>query len=210
MREPMVRVRATGGRALALLSALVLLALLGLPASAGLAQGLPPRPTPAPSPVPTSAPSSGGSSDDSGEEPGRITGTVIDQTTGAPAPGIAVRVGDQTVTSDANGNYGRSGLASGVYTVTLVLSPSQGTPSQGTVTVTVAAGATVVQHLFFRSPASPTTTTVPLPRPPTPTPPTPASLPNTGAPDRSSAPLGLLGLLLVSLGAALAFRRTHP
>jgi hypothetical protein len=202
----MVRVRATGGRALALLSALVLLALLGLPASAGLAQGLPPRPTPAPSPVPTSAPSSGGSTDDSGEEPGRITGTVIDQTTGAPASGIAVRVGDQTVTSDANGNYDRSGLASGVYTVTLVLSPSQGTPSQGTVTVTVAAGATVVQHLFFRSPVRPTAAT----QPPTPTPPTPASLPNTGAPDGSSAPLALLGLLLVSLGAALALRRTHP
>lgn len=208
MREPLLRVRATGGRALVLLSGLVLLALLGLPVSAGLAQGLPPRPTPPPTSPPRSG---GGSTGGAAEEPGRITGTVIDQTTGAPAPGVGVRVGDQTVTSDADGNYDRSGLASGVYTVTLVLRPAQGTPSQGTVTVTLEAGATVVQHLFFRSPASPTATAVLPSTPPTPTPPTPARLPNTGAAGSSSAPLGLLGLLLLSLGAAvLALRRAHP
>ena len=35
---------------------------------------------------------------------GRITGTVIDLTTGAPAPGIKVTVGEVIVISDANGN----------------------------------------------------------------------------------------------------------
>lgn len=197
MRERLLRARAAG----AALAGVLLLALLGLPAHASLAQGLPPRPTA----VPTAAPHSGGD-DDTAEEPGRITGTVIDQTTGAPAPGIGVRVGDQTVTSDANGNYDRPGLASGVYTVTLVLSPAQGTAAQGVLTVTLAPGATLVQHLFFRSPARPTASAAPAA--PTLTPPTPARLPDTGAPDRPAAPLALLGLLLLGLGAAaLGLRR---
>lgn len=190
---------APGGWSGLVLSGVLLLALLGLPARAGLAQGLPPRPTP----VPTSVPRSGGGDDDTAEEPGRITGTVIDQTTGAPAPGIGVRVGGQTVTSDANGNYDRPGLAAGVYTVTLVLSPSQGSAVQGPLTLTLAAGATLVQHLYFRSPARPTASAIVAPPVPT-----PARLPNTGTADRPATPLALLGLLLLCLGAAvLGLRR---
>src|SRR5215213_5217680 len=63
----------------------------------------PPRPTLTPVP-PTPAPSTPAEHSD-GSSPtavpaGRITGTVIDQTTGAPAPNIVVAVGDQTVLTD--------------------------------------------------------------------------------------------------------------
>lgn len=161
------------------------------------AQALPPRPTV----VPTAAPSTGGGgSSDSDEAPGRITGTVIDQTTGAPAAGIAVLVGDVQVRSDASGNYDRSNLASGVYTVTLSLSADQGSASQSPQRVTLAAGATVVQHLFFRSPVQVAPTALPTPAP------IPASLPNTGA-SEATALLPLLGMTLIGLGAALLLLR---
>ncbi|HEU4322771.1 MAG TPA: carboxypeptidase regulatory-like domain-containing protein [Roseiflexaceae bacterium] len=195
-------VRAGGAIAGTVALLLGLLALGAGLAPAGLvgAQELPPRPTVAP----TAPPRTGGG-DSGDEEPGRITGTVIDQTTGAPAPGIAVLVGDVTVRSDANGNYDRPELASGVYTVTLVLSADQGTASQPAQRVTVASGATVVQHLFFRSPVRAATTAVATPLP-TPLP-TPASLPNTGAAEPSPA-LPLLGAALIGLGLALlALRR---
>src|SRR5215216_7570480 len=86
--------------------------------------GQPPRPTitPIPRPIltPTSKPRQ--DSDDNTTLPtGRITGTVIDLETGAPAPEIAVSVGDTQVTSDPNGNYDRNGLPPGNYSVALVL-----------------------------------------------------------------------------------------
>jgi hypothetical protein len=83
----------------------------------------PGQPTPPPvEPTPTQQaprpPRDDDDDDDDDDEPatGRITGAVIDLTTGAPAPGIAVTVGDQMVTTDSNGNYDRSGLPGGAYT----------------------------------------------------------------------------------------------
>ncbi len=155
----------------------------------------PPRPTITPSPtaIPTPAPTS--QPDDSGNPAAtsRITGTVIDLTSGAPAPGIAVTVGDQTVTTDANGNYDRSGLPSGTYLVALALTEGQGTPAQNPINVELAAGATVVQHLAFHSPVRAVT--------PTPPPPSaPGELPTTSG-SAGDTWLGLsLGLALLAAG----------
>src|SRR5215213_6254640 len=89
------------------------------------AQGQPP-PRPTLTPVPPTPVRSSDHSSPTAVPAGRITGTVIDQTTGAPAPNIAVAVGDQTVVTDANGNYDRSGLPAGSYTVALALTAEQG------------------------------------------------------------------------------------
>jgi LPXTG-motif cell wall-anchored protein len=183
-------------------AALIIVALgLGLASAPGAAQaqGLPPRPTVAPTDVPS----------DTGHHPtpvipGHITGTVIDQRTGAPAPGITVQVGELSLTSDSGGNYDRNGLAPGSYRVALALAEGQGASAQGALTVTVAAGQTVVQHLFFRSPAPALAPATPTPVP-TPAP-APAALPNTGAREDASALLLALGALLLGLG--LLARRT--
>lgn len=143
------------------------------------AQELPPRPTAIPTVAPTK------------ERPtaiptGRITGTVIDQTSGAPAPGIAVRVGDTVTISDANGNYDRNALAAGTYEVALLLTAEQGETAQAPVKIELAADATAIQHLFFRGPV----TAVPAQAEPV-----PAALPATGAKDQARW-LILLALLL--------------
>jgi hypothetical protein len=96
-----------------------------------------------------------------GSTMGHITGTVIDLTTGAPAAGIAVDVGGEIVTSDANGNYDHW-LPVGTYPVALALADSQGTPEQGTVSVTVPPDAPAIQHLSFRSPPLPTVAPAPI------------------------------------------------
>jgi hypothetical protein len=168
-----------------------------------------PRPTltPAPSATPTSVglptrtPSPRDNDDDEQPAPaGRITGTVIDLTTGAPAPGIAVQVGDITITSDANGNYDRSGLTAGRYVVALALRAEQGTPAQGPITVELGADATIVQHLNFHSllPAPAATPTAATP---------PTTLPVTGGADDLAWPLMLLGLALLLGGGAALVRR---
>jgi hypothetical protein len=82
---------------------------------------------------------------------GRITGTVIDLSSGAPVPDITVRVGNVIVTADANGNYDRSGLPVGIYPVALVLNEGQGTAAQEPQQVQLAAGATVIIHLNLYS-----------------------------------------------------------
>jgi LPXTG-motif cell wall-anchored protein len=157
----------------------------------------PPRPTLTPAPTPR--PSSG--NDDSSEAAtGRITGTVIDLTTGAPAPGVAVTVGDTTVTTDSNGNYDRSGLAAGEYSLALVLAAGQGAPAQAPIVVTLADDATVIQHLSFRSPAPAAS----APAPATP----PAALPTTGGPAENGWLVLALSLLMIAGGVALRFRRT--
>lgn len=158
----------------------------------------PPRPTLTPAPTPK--PSSGSHSSD--EATGRITGTVIDLTTGAPAPGVAVTVGDTSVTTDANGNYDRSGLAAGDYQVALALTAAQGTAAQGPIAVALAAGATVIQHLSFRSPPPPALTPAPAPAV------TPAALPTTGGPADGAWLMLTLGLMLIAGGVALRFRRS--
>jgi len=95
---------------------------------------------------------------------GHITGTVIDLSSGAPSAGVAVRVGDALVWSDANGNYDHW-LPVGTYTVTLALADGQGTPAQDVMNVPVLADVATVQHLNFRSPqpvqAAPTAAAAP-------------------------------------------------
>jgi hypothetical protein len=160
----------------------------------------PPRPTL--TPAPTAKPSSGGHSSEPAN--GRITGTVIDLTTGAPAPGVAVTVGDTTVTTDANGNYDRSGLAAGDYQVALALAAGQGTPAQAPIVVALAADATVIQHLSFRSPppAALAPTSAPTPAA------TPAALPITGGPADGAWLMLTLGLMMIAGGVALRLRRS--
>src|SRR2546421_1957611 len=112
-----------------------LLVLVGLALGVGVgsplarAQDLPPRPTTvptSPSVSPTPIPNPAKDHPATPATPtGRITGTVIDLTTGAPAPGIMVMVGDVTVTTDTNGNYDRVGLPPGSYPLALVLAKGQ-------------------------------------------------------------------------------------
>jgi hypothetical protein len=167
------------------------------------AQGQPPpRPTltPVPPAPPTRAPRSNHASP-TAVPAGRITGTVIDQTTGAPAPKIAVAVGDQTVVTDANGNYDRSGLPAGNYTVGLALTAEQGVAGQAPIVLTLASGATVVQHLVFRSPApiAPTPTVVAAP----------TTLPTTGGADGGVWGALALGIVLLGLGVGLRGREVR-
>jgi hypothetical protein len=170
------------------------------------------RPTLTPAPIapttvpgPTRTPSSNDGDNRERLAPtGRITGTVIDLTTGAPAPGIAVQIGDVITTSDANGNYDRSGLAAGHYVVALALRVEQGHPAQEPLTVEVGADATVVQHLNFRSlpPARPAASPTAAPAGAA-----PATLPVTSGANDLSWPLVLLGLaLLLGGGAVRAWR----
>jgi len=164
---------------------------IGEGASIAQAQTLPPRPTAQPTAKPQESKNHGETSASSG----RITGTVIDLSTGAPAPGIGVVVGDVAVTSDGNGNYDRAGLAPGAYTVALALAANQGTAAQEPIVVDLGAGATVVQHLFFRSAPALEPTAVPAAI----TQPAPTTLPRTGG----EAPWGWPHLAIVLGMAAL-------
>jgi hypothetical protein len=80
-----------------------------------------------------------------------VTGTVIDQATGAPVPFAMVTIGAQTISADANGNYDLW-LESGSYTI--VLASDSGMNSQP-VQVELPAGQEVVQHLSGVSAAPP-------------------------------------------------------
>lgn len=143
--------------ALVVVAALLLAMIAGLGGGSteALAQGLPPRPTlPPVTPTtvpPTATPLPEPEPGPRRLKPGRVTGTVIDASTGAPAANVAVRIGPRIVVSDANGNYDWSGLPVGDYEVALALPADWGVDLQGTLTVTVDEGATTVQHLFFRS-----------------------------------------------------------
>jgi hypothetical protein len=165
-----------------------------------------PRPTLTPAPsatpvsLPTRTPSPRDDDDDQQAPAGRITGTVIDLTTGAPAPGVAVQVGDITITSDANGNYDRSGLTPGRYVVALAMRAEQGVPAQGPITIDLGADATIVQHLSFHSPQPAAAATPTAATPPT-------TLPVTSGADDAAWPLVLLGLALLLGGGAALVRR---
>jgi hypothetical protein len=205
MRPLLLRLVMSGG--------LLLLALsLSLRAATTPAYAQPPRPTiqptatPTAPPAPTSTPKPKGDSDDDEPAlPGRITGTVIDLTTGAPAPGIAVLIGDIRVVSDASGNYDRNGLSAGSYTVALALANGQGTPAQGPIVVALGAGATVVQHLSFSSPLPATA----MPAAPTATPAAvPPGLPRTGD-GSGGGSAALLWAALALAGGALLLRRSR-
>ena len=156
---------------------------------------MPATPTAIRSPTPTPRPEHRDKSQPTAT--GRITGTVIDLTSGAPAPGIAVMVGDVTVTSDANGNYDRTGLPPGSYPVALVLAEGQGTPAQDQLTIMLAADATVVQHLFFRSQPATSPTPVAIAAAP------PATLPPTSGPVPTGWLWVVLGLVAIGLGGGV-------
>jgi len=173
---------------------------LWLGAAPAHAQGQPP-PRPTLTPVPPTPVRHSDHSSPTAVPAGRITGTVIDQTTGAPAPNIAVTVGDQTVVTDANGNYDRSGLLAGSYTVALVLKAEQGVIGQAPIVVTLASGATVVQHLVFRSAASAVPTPVIAAAPTT--------LPITGGADGGAWGVLALGIALLGLGIRLRGRKAR-
>ena len=171
-----------------------------LGAAPAQAQGQPP-PRPTLTPVPPTPVRSSDHSSPTAVPAGRITGTVIDQTTGAPAPNVAVSVGDQTVITDANGNYDRSGLPAGTYTVALKLADNQGIAAQAPVMIALGADATVVQHLAFRSPAPVAPTPVVAAAP--------AALPVTGGADGAAWAVFALGIALLGVGVALRGRQRH-
>jgi hypothetical protein len=147
---------------------------------------------------------------------GRITGTVIDQRTGAPVPGVTVQVGNVVVTSDATGNYERVHLWPGRYTVALMLDAEQGIPAQEPLIIRVPENTSVTQHLFFasESPAATATIAAAVAAPsPTPTAEAPRAepvllprtLPETAAasaPHRSRA-LMVVGVLVLGAGLVL-------
>jgi hypothetical protein len=166
------------------------------------AQDLPPRPTTIPTVAPTAAPRPApGEEETAATLPGRITGTVIDQTSGAPTAGIAVQVGDVTVFSDANGNYGRDGLVPGTYIVAVQPSASQGVTSEAPAAVLLESGATVIQHVAFRSPAPAAITPLPTTAPVEVV--QPAQLPSTGAPISATSQNVYLALTLLAGGFVL-------
>lgn len=149
---------------------------------------------------------------------GRITGTVIDLTTGAPAPGMIVRVGDGAVTSDSNGNYDRNGLAAGEYTVQLIVEGQNMRAEQGAQIVELSRDGLVVLHLFFRSVATtaptatataqPIPTALPSDLPDTAVAPIPARLPVTAAAGQGVPPgvWLVLGAFLLLMGVLLQFQ----
>jgi LPXTG-motif cell wall-anchored protein len=159
--------------------------------SQSYAQQLPPRP------IPTAVPEE---KEEAVAEiiPARITGTLIDLRTNAPAAGIAVVVGDQTILTDANGNYNRSDLMPGTYQVVLSLSAEQGEAAQGSITIEVTSGETVIQHLGFRS-LAPVAAQAPEVV-------VPSVLPQTGGSD-FAMPGVIVSLLLIGAGYVLKRRR---
>ena len=174
-----------------LIAILISLALFSGTTRESSAQQLPPRP------IPTATPEK---KDKPREEiiPARITGTLIDLRTSAPAPGIAVIVGDQTIITDANGNYDRSDLMPGAYQVMLSLTVLQGEAAQGPITIEVASGETVVQHLGFRSPTPAATPVSEVAAP--------SALPNTGGSDLVTPGL-IVSFILMGAGYVLNRRR---
>ncbi|MGQ9894702.1 MAG: carboxypeptidase-like regulatory domain-containing protein [Roseiflexus sp.] len=113
-------------------------------------------PLPAPSPRPavefTEQSSGGGSAPDRSAIPGHIGGTVIDIVSSAPVPGMPVRVGDNIVTTDQDGNYGIWVLP-GTYLVNVAPAPGQGDVVDGPMTVVVEPETPVIQHLRVALPA---------------------------------------------------------
>lgn len=107
-------------------------------------------PVPAPSPRPalqfTEQSSGGSSAPDRSAIPGHIGGTVIDVVSSAPVPGMPVRVGDNIVFTDQDGNYG-IWVSPGTYLVNVAPAPEQGAVVDGPATVVVEPETPVIQHL---------------------------------------------------------------
>ena len=188
--------------------------------AAARAQQVPPRPTlePTATAQPTATPWPKPSArEDTTPRYGRVTGTVIDRRTGAPAANVRVMVGSDAVMSDANGNYDHWAVT-GTYAVVLDISESQGIPAQAAQQVAISAEGTTVQHLFFSSRAptaeAPALATV---LPSTTPAPALASAPETvperlpvtsGAADLPASSLWFAALLMIS-GGLLSIRRVR-
>lgn len=204
----------------------LLVSLLSFAAPVVQAQDPPVRPTLAPAPTDVVATPSRDNDDDDDDEiqrTGRITGTVIDTTTGAPTAGVVVQVGDQLVTTDSNGNYDLVDVTPETYAVMLQMEAEQGTPAQDVIMVEVVADETVVQHLAFRSQVAPTATPTALvptattvvaelpntsgPQVQVPSASVVAALPRTGGTDTLLVVVMLMGGLLLTVGGWLRRRR---
>jgi hypothetical protein len=123
-----------------------------------------------------------------------------------------------TVSSDANGNYDRSGLAPGAYPVQLMLGAEERIVDQGLETIELATNALVIKHLFFHSAsietpiplATETTSRVLPPEIPEPSAElVPSRLPVTAndTPDMLSGWWLILGAALVGMGLLLQFQQ---
>lgn len=157
-------------------------------------------------------------------EMGHITGTVIDQRTGAPAAGVIVRVGLELLVTDANGNYDHW-LPVGEYPVALQLATNQGAADQAELMVAVQPAVPTVQHLSFHSSApaiAPTAVPVatpaaiptaviaisaakPEPKPAAAASGAPKRLPRTGAEDNTAWMWLGFGMLLLLMGGMVGF-----
>jgi hypothetical protein len=177
----------------------------------------PALPTAAPSATPA-ATSSASKSHATTPAAGRITGTIIDLTSGAPVPGITVDLDGLQVTSDSNGNYDHW-LPPGSYRVALMLAPERGTPAQGPQMVDMQSDKTVVLHLSFRSPPLPTSTPPPATAAPVAATAViahpagastratkPTRLPVTGEQPSSAWLWLLIGMMLLVMGGALELK----
>jgi hypothetical protein len=197
----------------------VLAILFGLGGLAGApvasAQGFVPQPSPRP-PVDLDG-DSGGRSATTVADTGHVTGTVIDVVTGAPLPGIPVRVGPDLVMTDENGNYDHW-LPTGSYTVQVMVDPLRGAAAQEPMQVAVEAGGRTLQHLGVRPAAEAPAAPAPAPAPARSAAPVmaaepeiavaaadvpPATLPRTGVDVDAGLVWIVAGVLLVGLGWAL-------
>jgi len=165
-------------------------------------------PTSPPTGVPTNLPAHHHADNDvTVVPPGHVTGTVINQTNGAPVAGVSVNVGGYIVQTDSNGNYDKW-LPAGTYNVTLAIDPQQGVPAQDTRSVEIIPASATILHLGLRrnqsiQAATDATSSVPTPSP---TPPIPRRLPLTAEPvETPLTPWLLAGCILFALGAILAF-----
>jgi hypothetical protein len=164
-------------------------------------------PLPAPSPRPavefTEQSSGGGSAPDRSAIPGHIGGTVIDVVSSAPVPGMPVRIGDNIVTTDQDGNYG-IWVSPGTYLVNVAPVPGQGDVVDGPMTVVVEPETPVIQHLRVALPARQAPAAEPAPVVEAAPVEAPRRLPRTNDAADSAWLWVLSGIMLMSSGIALS------
>jgi hypothetical protein len=164
-------------------------------------------PLPAPSPRPavefTEQSSGGGSAPDRSAIPGHIGGTVIDVVSSAPVPGMPVRIGDNIVTTDQDGNYG-IWVSPGTYLVNVAPAPGQGDVVDGPMTVVVEPATPVIQHLRVALPARQAPAAEPAPVVEAAPVEAPRRLPRTNDAADSAWLWVLSGIMLMSSGIALS------
>ncbi|WP_448543316.1 carboxypeptidase-like regulatory domain-containing protein [Roseiflexus sp.] len=164
-------------------------------------------PLPAPSPRPavefTEQSSGGGSAPDRSAIPGHIGGTVIDVVSSAPVPGMPVRIGDNIVTTDQDGNYG-IWVSPGTYLVNVAPAPGQGDVVDGPMTVVVEPETPVIQHLRVALPARQAPAAEPAPVVEAAPVEAPRRLPRTNDAADSAWLWVLSGIMLIGGGIALS------